>query len=75
MRGARPLCDQWGMQNLKTKETNMKRIEKGSSRETRPLGGARRRTATSLRRPGSIQAAAERQIAEIERTFTLRYEW
>jgi hypothetical protein len=55
------------------KTTNM---EKQAIKENRTSRVARR-ARTAGRRNGrtSLQAAADRQIAEIERTFTLRYEW
>jgi hypothetical protein len=55
------------------KTTNM---EKKVVRETRTGSGERRvQSATPRIVRLSLKAAADRQIAEIERTFTLRYEW
>jgi hypothetical protein len=51
-------------------------MEKQAVRETRMTRGVRRAQASTTRAAGeSHGAAAEQQIAEIERTFTLRYEW
>jgi hypothetical protein len=56
---------------MKTTDTK-KQAAKGvrTRRGTGPVQGAPRRDARN-----STRAAAERQVAEIERTFTLRYEW
>jgi len=55
------------------KTTNM---EKKAARKIRTRSGARRiQIATPRVARTSLQAATDRQIAEIERTFTLRYEW
>ena len=53
----------------------MTRIEKGSLRETGSGRGQRRGKTVSRRRTVSTRPADDRQIDEIERTFTLRYEW
>jgi hypothetical protein len=39
------------------------------------VGARRGQLASSCTVPASPAAAGDRQIAEIERTFTLRYEW
>ena len=48
----------------------------GTAREPRVSQGRRGgKTATRLGAGVSVMTAADRQIDEIERTFTLRYEW
>ena len=55
---------------------NRKHIEKQAISETRVTRCARRAQAVSGRNGREpLRGAADRQIAEIERTFTLRYEW
>jgi hypothetical protein len=55
------------------KTTNM---EKKATREIRTSRCGRRAQSAAPRIARlSLKAAADRQIAEIERTFTLRYEW
>lgn len=55
---------------------NRIQMEKQAIRKTRMTRGARRAQAASERdERASLMGAADRQIAEIERTFTLRYEW
>jgi hypothetical protein len=51
-------------------------MEKPAIRETRKSNGAQRaRIETRRDARASLTAAGDRQIAEIERTFTIRYEW
>jgi hypothetical protein len=51
-------------------------VEKKGILETRMISSTRRAQAASVRDGReSPKGAADRQIAEIERTFTLRYEW
>jgi hypothetical protein len=55
------------------KTTNM---EKKAIREIRTSRGERRAQVAAPRiARATLKAAADRQIAEIERTFTRRYEW
>jgi hypothetical protein len=50
--------------------------ESQAIRESRVTRGTRRVRASSGRGAReTLKTAADRQIAEIERTFTLRYEW
>jgi len=56
--------------------------QKKAAREIKTHGGAgrvqdaaRRNTRNSIKAAAERRVAAERQVAEIERTFTLRYEW
>jgi hypothetical protein len=52
------------------------RIEKEAALGTRGRRSARCGRAETTQGAGeSCEAAGDRQIAEIERTFTLRYEW
>jgi hypothetical protein len=55
------------------------RIGKKTGRTGRTSGGTHRARRPSAPAQGvprsSMAAAADRQIADIERTFTLRYEW
>ena len=51
-------------------------MEKKVARENRTSRGERRVQVTTPRvARASLMTAADRQIAEIERTFTLHYEW
>jgi hypothetical protein len=54
---------------------NKTHLEKQATKETRMTRGVRRVWAASERDGRESLKAADRQIAEIERTFTLRYEW
>jgi hypothetical protein len=55
---------------------NRTQSEKQARRESRTNRGAQREQARAGRSAReSLKAAADRQIAEIERTFTPRYEW
>jgi hypothetical protein len=49
--------------------------EKGAIREDKKGGTTRDQAATRLTALSTLTAALDRQVAEIERTFTLRYEW
>ena len=61
------------------KKTNMqKKAAKGIRKPHGILGAqaaARRDAQASVKAAGEKRVAAEKQVAEIERTFTLRYEW
>jgi len=62
---------------MKTTDTR-KKAAKGvrTRRGTGPVqDAARRNTRNSIKAAAERRVAAERQVAEIERTFTLRYEW
>lgn len=51
-------------------------IEKPAIRETTKSNGGRRASVETRRDArASLTTAGDRQIAEIERTFTIRYEW
>jgi len=54
----------------------MNKIESQVIRENNATRGARRIRALAVHdAPKTLKAAADGQIAEIERTFTARYEW
>jgi hypothetical protein len=59
-----------------------KNMQKKAAREIRRRSGshdvqvaARQSTRTSVKAAEERRAAGERQVAEMERTFTPRYEW
>jgi len=61
------------------KKTNTQKKAAKEIRKPRGISGAqaaaRRDALASIKDAGEKRVAAERQVAEIERTFTLRYEW
>lgn len=61
------------------KKTNTQKKAAKEIRKPRGIPGAqavaRRDALASIKDAGEKRVAAERQVAEIERTFTLRYEW
>jgi hypothetical protein len=76
MRPPHPVCNVHHVQKHRRMEMNKIQMEKQAIRKTRMTRGARRAQAASGRdERRSFKGAADRQIAEIERTFTLRYEW
>jgi hypothetical protein len=76
MRPESPVCDIEGVQEHRRKNMKTTNMEKKATREIRTSRGGRRAQSAAPRIARlSLKAAADRQIAEIERTFTLRYEW
>ncbi len=62
--------------SAKHRRKEMNKIESQVIRENNATRGARRIRALAVHdAPKTLKAAADGQIAEIERTFTARYEW
>jgi hypothetical protein len=76
MRPKHPVCDVHDVQSTGGNKMKTMNMEKTVAREDRTGRGERRVQVTTPRvARASLMTAADRQIAEIERTFTLRYEW